>query len=405
MKGGDKVKESCVTIDVSKGHSHFQGYLDKDNIATKASKFIHTKEGFNTVKLLADQMREKGNEVVYVFEATGVYHRGLKQYLEEHNEQYIILNPLEAAKVRKSKLRAVKTDKRDCASIAKAYYMNEYQLNKQQDRKAEDLQRYHRYYVAIIEELRKIKNRYRAQLDIVYPLFDKLYSRPYQEIPMAIIKKYPHPKLLQKTKPSSLVKYLNKTTIHRISKCERETKILLDYSKNIQSGCDPLSADTKILKQLQNILVSKLKEVDECLTHMKMITSEQGLYHQLLSIPGIGEVLATRLLAELGDLSRFENHRQIVAYAGIDPTVYQSGSMSGKHFSITKKGNRHLRTLLYLAVTMNLRSRMSNSIRDFYTKKRQQANPLAHNTAVIASANKLVRIIFAMYRSREYFQF
>lgn len=188
MKGGDKVKASCVTIDVSKGHSHFQGYLDKNITVNKASKFPHTLEGFNTVRLLAEQIREKGNDVVYIFEATGVYHRGLKQYLEEHNEQYIILNPLEAAKVRKSKLRAVKTDKRDCASIAKAYYMNEYYLNKKQDRKVEDLQRYHRYYVAIIEELRKIKNRYRAQLDIVYPLFDKLYSRPYQEIPLSISK-------------------------------------------------------------------------------------------------------------------------------------------------------------------------------------------------------------------------
>jgi transposase len=401
----EKVKTACIAIDVSKGHSHYQGFLSIEKPVGKAKRVTHTIVGFDTIRELGEQISESYNDIIYIFEATGVYHRGLSQYFDEHNQSYIILNPLEASKVRKSKLRAVKTDKRDCASIAKAYFMNDYMTTFRQDTKLIGLQRLHRYYIAIIEELRKLKNRYRGQLDIVYPLFDKLYSTPYQDIPMAIVKKYPHPSLLKKSREKTIVNYLEKNTRHRAPTCEKETRILIEYAQVTQSGCGVEDADTRILKQLQKVLSIKLEEIKECFKEMESIAKETHFYHQLLSIPGVGEVLAVRLLAELGDLDRFNHHGQLVAYAGIDPTVYQSGTMTGEHFSITKKGNKNLRALLYLAVTMNLRSTKENSIRNFYTKKRQQTKPLVHNAAVIACANKLIRIIFALYRSGEYYHY
>jgi transposase len=108
---------------------------------------------------------------------------------------------------------------------------------------------------------------------------------------------------------------------------------------------------------------------------------------------------AARLIAEIGDILRFSNKRQLVAYAGIDPRVYQSGQVSGEHLYITKKGNKQLRTLLYLAVSSSLRLKKLSVIREFYDKKRQQTNPLSHKAALIACANKLLRIIYGMNRN------
>ena len=76
-----------------------------------------------------------------------------------------------------------------------------------------------------------------------------------------------------------------------------------------------------------------------------------------------------RLIAEMGDLSRFTSKWKLVAYAGLDPTVYQSGQMTGEHLRITKKGNKRLRTLVYLAVSSNIKSKKPNSIKEYYKKK------------------------------------
>lgn len=107
----------------------------------------------------------------------------------------------------------------------------------------------------------------------------------------------------------------------------------------------------------------------------------------------------------MGDLSRFTSKWKLVAYAGLDPTVYQSGQMTGEHLRITKKGNKRLRTLVYLAVSSNIKSKKPNSIKEYYKKKRQQANPLAHKAALVACANKLLRIIYSMSKSGTNFHY
>ena len=190
-----------------------------------------------------------------------------------------------------------------------------------------------------------------------------------------------------------------KDTKHRISKAVDEMKKLKGYIDNVSSGCRISSFEVTILKTMVNKISDQEVEIELCLDEMRELVSEVPLYHQLMSIPGIGDNLAIRLIGELGDLDRFERSEQLVAYAGIDPRVYQSGQMTGEHLHITKKGNKHLRTLLFLAVSSNVRIGKTNSILDFYNKKRQQTNPLVYKAALIACANKLLRIIFGMHKS------
>jgi transposase len=177
-----------------------------------------------------------------------------------------------------------------------------------------------------------------------------------------------------------------------------------DASRTI-SGCAKSGVEAKLLQETVIQVEEQMERLDTCMEAMKSIVNEEWFFHQLKSIPGVGEILAIQLMAELGDLNRFSSSKKLVAYAGIDPIVYQSGKQTGEHLSITKKGNKQLRTLLYLAVASNIRSCKTNSILDFYNKKRQQATPLVYRAAVIACANKLLRIIYSMYRSEEDFKF
>lgn len=120
-------------------------------------------------------------------------------------------------------------------------------------------------------------------------------------------------------------------------------------------------------------------------------------YDSIASIPGIGENLAARILAEIGDISRFNNASQLVAFSGVDPQIYQSGQVSGLHLRISKKGNKKLRCLSYLAVTCMIKTSRDTSIVDFYKKKK--ADGLAPKSALVASMNKLIRIIYSLCKN------
>ena len=397
------MKSPCVAVDVSKGKSYYQGFIEIDKPANKATPVQHDLEGFKSMFELGQTLKETYGDVVYVFESTGIYHKALETFLMNHEEKCIILNPLEASKIRKTDLRSTKTDARDCKSIAKAYFMKDFRLYNQKDELYGKLQSMNGHYNFLIQQLREMKVHFRNALDIVYPRFDEVYSDPYSDIPTAVLKRYAHPDELKNKRVETIVKYIMKDTKRREPKAKDEAKKLKDYIDNVSSGCRSSSFEVTILKAMVNKISDQEVEIELCLDEMRELVSEVPLYHQLMSIPGIGDNLAIRLIGELGDLDRFERSEQLVAYAGIDPRVYQSGQMTGEHLHITKKGNKHLRTLLFLAVSSNVRIGKTNPILDFYNKKRQQTNPLVYKAALIACANKLLRIIFGMYKSGKNF--
>lgn len=398
------MKKPCIALDVSKGESYYQGFITIDKPIGKAKPIIHSKEGFDDVMSLAKEIKKEYGDILFIFEATGIYHKGLQMYLEDNNEKYIILNPLEAAKIRKSQLRATKTDKRDCKNIASAYFLRDYRIHNKQDDVYEELRVLNRRYGFLVQQLRMLKVEFRAYLDIVYPNFDELYSDMYTQIPMAVLRNNLHPNFINKRRIETISKQLEKNTSHRKNYCDKEAIHIKDYVKNIQSGVSENSPEVLILNNLVEELRVKELEIEVHLEIMIKVANKIPLFNQLKSIPGIGENLSVRLVSELGDLSRFDNSKQLVAYAGIDPRVYQSGIISGEHLSITKKGNKHLRTLLYLSIQGLIKSRSENIITNFYNKKRQQTNPLSYKAALIACANKLLRIIFSMDRNGTMFQ-
>ena len=120
----NRMNGPIVSIDVSKGESHYQGFKDLNVKYSKVRKIKHNKEGLNELLALIREMEKKLNEkVCVVYEATGVYHRVLKKFLDDNDIKQFIINPLLSAKTRKNdSLRSPKTDKLDPKSIAKTYY-------------------------------------------------------------------------------------------------------------------------------------------------------------------------------------------------------------------------------------------------------------------------------------------
>ena len=402
------MKGPIVSIDVSKGKSDYQAFKNLNVKYTGSRSIKHTKEGFDEIVNLVREMEKKlKTEVCVVYEATGVYHRVLKKVLEDNNIKQFIINPLLSAKTRKNdSLRCPKTDKLDPKSIAKTYYSHSLHNSHKQETIYHELRELSRYYEDILVHIRKDKVAFRAQLDIVFPGYDTLYDDLYGPVALAVIEKYHHPEMLQKKKINTVSKVIQSKTCHRQATSDTMADKAIEYSKTIYSGCDKDDIEVLILQRFIKKLNEDMAEAERTIGEMIKLAQELPNFNIIKSIPGIGDNLAARIIAELGDMTRFKKKNELVAFAGLDPRINESGKNDGDHMHITKKGNKRLRCLLYLAVTCSIRlKRDDNSIKDFYIKKKQQSNPMCSKAAKTACASKLVRIIYSMCKTGELYQY
>lgn len=402
------MKGPIVSIDVSKGKSDYQAFKNLNVKYTGSRSIKHTKEGFDEIVNLVREMEKNlETEVCVVYEATGVYHRVLKKVLEDNNIKQFIINPLLSAKTRKNdSLRSPKTDKLDPKSIAKTYYSHSLHNSHKQETIYHELRELSRYYEDILVHIRKDKVAFRAQLDIVFPGYDVLYDDLYGPVALAVIEKYPHPEMLQKKKINTVSKVIQSKTCHRQAVSDTMADKAIEYSKTIYSGCDKDDIEVLILQRFIKKLKEDMAEAERTIGEMIKLAQELPDFSIIKSIPGIGDNLAARIIAELGDMTKFKKKNELVAFAGLDPRISESGKNDGDHMHITKKGNKRLRCLLYLAVTCSIRlKRDDNSIKDFYIKKKQQSNPMCSKAAKTACASKLVRIIYSMCKTGELYQY
>ena len=402
------MKGPIVSIDVSKGKSDYQAFKNLNVKYTGSRSIKHTKEGFDEIVNLVREMEKKlETEVCVVYEATGVYHRVLKKVLEDNNIKQFIINPLLSAKTRKNdSLRSPKTDKLDPKSIAKTYYSHSLHNSHKQETIYHELRELSRYYEDILVHIRKDKVAFRAQLDIVFPGYDTLFDDLYGPVALAVIEKYPHPEMLQKKKINTVSKVIQSKTCHRQAVSDTMADKAIEYSKTIYSGCDKDDIEVLILQRFIKKLKEDMAEAERTIGEMIKLAQELPDFSIIKSIPGIGDNLAARIIAELGDMTRFKKKNELVAFAGLDPRISESGKNDGDHMHITKKGYKRLRCLLYLAVTCSIRlKRDDNSIKDFYIKKKQQSNPMCSKAAKTACASKLVRIIYSMCKTGELYQY
>jgi len=156
-----------------------------------------------------------------------------------------------------------------------------------------------------------------------------------------------------------------------------------------------------VLKQKALILMQledHLKELSEMLIEQCQAQMKEDI-EILTSVRGIGEKSATNFLAELGgDIKVFLNHKQLIAMAGIDPSVYRSGKFVGLS-KISKRGNRHLRRIIWLMAVKVIQ--FNEHFRQYFEKRIEDG--LIYKKAVLATAHKLIRVIFAMLSNKTRF--
>ena len=402
--------EGCIiAFDISKGNAHYQSFLSPNKHLHKPKKIRWNKNDFELLeKDIAELKKKSGNEKVsFVYESTGVYSLPLEKYLKDKGADCYVILPLLSAKFRQTELHSNKTDLLDCKNIAMVYYNRELYKNSEEASVYEQLRSLNRYYEDQMEHIRKYKVTLRSYIDSIMPDYDMCFPKKeiYTLIAMEILKKYPHPVKITKTKDSSMVKHLTKATGHDEVFVGKYVTIVKAWASNTYSGVDEDDIRVSFLTELVNDLEAKIDEANSTLKLLVNLAKQTPHFNQIISIVGIGENLASRIIAELGDMKKYTSKNQIVSYAGLDPMIRQSGKYDGDHLSISKKGNKRLRCILYLAVVCNLRQAKNDHIYNFYQKKRQQTNPLKSKAAKIACAHKLLVIIYGLCKTQNSYKF
>jgi transposase len=398
------VSDPCIVIDVSKGESHFQAFLDLNVPFCKVQRIFHTVDGFTKVKNCFEALKKlTDEEVLVVFEYTGIYHKTMEAFLKMNDMAYQMVSPLRSAKSRNTLIHSVKTDKHDPSVLAHMYYTRNLGVFYLETPLYADLRALNRQYETNKYHLQKIEVNFNEILDIIYPNIKSQFSDLLAASTRSFLKKCPHPAFLIRSSCDEIAVSLKERTNHSDRYCLAKADELHAYALTLVPGC---SADSVVV----SFLLDLLDQLDLYLSKQQQLelriieTAKQTEYYQvLLSFPGIGPNLASRIIAETGDFKRFRTHSQLTTYAGTDPIVWQSGKMTGEHLHISKRGNKRLRTLLFLVVRSMVRKNVAdNSIRNFYEQKKAQPN-VPPKVALTACINKLLRIILPLCKNGELF--
>ena len=328
-------KRACVSLDVSKGNSHMQAFYSEGVKATEVIIIQPDKNGFQKLYELIEKLKEETqNTVAVVFESTGSYSKPLENYLISIHQKYYLVPPLLSAKVRKSDIRPTKTDSIDCETIANVYYLKNLKEADKLNKIALRLKSYSSYYLFFINREVETKIKYRQYLDIVYPKIDEYFDVMSSSF-LQFISNNPDPnKLIKRTYDDIYKRFLKFSYCGEIKSKAKATVIkryLSDASLTVSSD----SPEIIILADVTKILIEDLEHQENMLNEIILLAMKTEEYKYIITIPGLSKNTAARISAEIAGIDRFETASKFVAYIGIDPTVYQSGKLSGEHLSIT----------------------------------------------------------------------
>jgi len=164
-------------------------------------------------------------------------------------------------------------------------------------------------------------------------------------------------------------------------------------------------SNIRVLRMYIELLLSQQDILTDLRAQMVYWANFSSDYPLLRSIPGVGETTATTILTEIDDIKRFPSAKQLVAFAGIDPSVFQSEKFKSSHNKISKRGSPYLRKAIYQATVAGISNRtggpLNPILRNFYVRKINEGKPV--KIAIIATANKSLRMIYGILSSQQPF--
>ena len=387
FKVGGYMYSYFVGIDIAK-NTHWASVLSSDGeIIFEPFSFNNDNTGFQKLISKLDSLPK--DKILIGLESTAHYGENIISYLFSLNFNIGIINPIQTANLRKSNIRKTKNDKVDTKIIIKALTLGNYSLVSSRDINNLKLKGLCRSRRNLVTMRSKAKIQLVSYVDQIFPELQIFFKgNLHLNVSYQLLKQFSSPNEIKDIHLTKLTNILHDNSRGRYSRNDAVTlKELAKTSVGINNPTLSLQIKHAIL-QIE-LYDEQIKEVENL--YQKIIDE---MYSPILTIPGMSYNQAAVILACIGDINRFQHSCQLLAYAGLDPSVIQSGNFQARSTKMSKRGSGMLRfSLVYSAHNV---VRNNKTFKEYYDLKRSEGK--SHYCALGHVAHKLVRIIFKMLK-------
>jgi transposase len=376
-------------IDVAK-HQHAALVVDdKGQTVQPAFSFDNSRAGFDQ---LSTAMAELSEPSVVGLEATGHYWLALYDDLTRQGYSVTVINPLQVAAYRRSGIRKVKTDVLDAFWIADFLRIANLRPTDQDLPVILQLREFSRFRFWLTQQVGDCKRKILSILDRVFPEYETLFSSVFLKSSRALLKEAVSAQEIADFDLAELTNLLRSASRGHFGQAKAETiQNTAQQSVGVGFLVDAVRVQMRCLLEQIDLLQEQVAQLDVALAELM-----DQIPQYITSIPGIGLATGTAILGEIGDVQRFESVDKLVAYAGIDPTVYQTGQFKASEAHMSKRGSPYLRHALWLAATVAVR--YDPDLQAFYEAKRKEGKH--HGTVIGAVCRKLLARIYVVLKEQ-----
>jgi len=390
MKASKQYLRFCG-IDMAK-HKHVACIIDKNGqYIQRPASIRNNADGFNKI-LNCLKQTGRTKSVLTGMEATGHYWYSLHDFLTRNGYDVAVLNPIQTAQQAKQAIRKCKTDKYDAFHIANLLRTGQHKAAVVPDELAMTCRQITRLRYRVIKQGAMIKQLVNSRLHPAWPEYEGLFSNKFGATSMKLLKTASTPKELMELDPDDLSELIRKASRGRFGPAQ--TQKILHSAKNsvgMKRGQHGMSIGIKFLLEQIEALGPVCKKMD---AEIEKLAAKVPQY--LFTLPGATDLTIVSLYGEVSPIEAFEKPSQLVAFAGLDPKVFQSGQYDAPRRKISKRGSPYLRRSLWQMAYRALCT--EGDLRDYWRRKHRQNKH--HLVATTAVANKLCHVVWRIMTDR-----
>ncbi len=378
-------------IDIGK-NTHVASMLGSDGKAVfKAFSFTNTTDGGNSLLSLINKHISLSSEIEIGMEATGHYWLALYSFLIEKGFVIHVINAIQTDGWRKGvEIRKRKTDPIDSLLIADLIRYGSFVETSLANENIMSLKTLCRFRSYLVDSIADLKRKIICVLDQVFPEYQSVFSNIFGATSKEILSTYASPSEIESLSVDTLAELLASLSRKKIDydKAEKLSKLATN-SFGVTFCKDSFAFQLKMLIEQMRFIEQQVKDTEKQIKDLLAVINSP-----ITTIPGIGPVLGAVILSEIGDIAKFSEPAKLVAYAGIDASVSQSGEYERSSNHMSKRGSPYLRRALFQASLVACNN--DPILQAFYEKKRAEGKH--HSTCIGAVSRKLCYIIFTILK-------
>jgi transposase len=381
-------------IDVAKDKHDCLITDSNGKVLSKVFTITNNKQGFDELFVNLRTHSKDLSELKVGLEATGHYSDNLLEFLIANDLPTTVINPLHTNLYRKGlSLRKTKTDKVDAHSIVTMLRTECLKPYSQSSYHVRELKSLTRYRFSLVQDCARLKSSFARLCVILFPELEKLVPSLHMASVYALLAEFPNARAISECHLSRLTNLLSGASKGRYS---RDKAIEIRNAAQASIGS---YSEVKSLELQQTLQLIQMMEKQIAQAEARINPIVDSLHSPITTIPGIGYRMAAIIIAETENFTNFDKAEKVLAFAGLEPSVYQSGQLTSTHAKMVKRGSKYLRYALFNAAKYVCH--WDEGFRQYLAKKRAEGKP--YNIAVSHAAKKLTRVIFHLVKTNQSF--